>query len=445
MQRFSKVIFCALKGQGNQLNLFSKSRLPYSSFLCYVPQKNFSEARFKELINEAQEKNKSGRHKEALSDFQEALELCQSLYGQQNPNTSKVYSMIGATLFNCGNYPEAIKNAIRALQTSNNDPKIAIGVYNLIANCYARQGDFVEAHKNLEKKLDIIRKSEKVDEFELAVTYYDLANLFSLQDKIYDAIQYMKRAIALLEQDINVGRNRVKLSEIYTDLSACHKALNEYEEATKCLIRVHDLLINLKGEEQAFVNALENLASIYHEQGIFERAVSYNNQAISQLMNNSNIAENVSRLCAIYDRLGIDYHMLGDFNKAIDSLSKAVELIVKYKGENHPDLIHTYSTLSAIYTENDDPKKGIDYGVKAVQIAEENFGKEDIDTAEALCNLGYAYMSGKEPTKAKESFERAKRIFEINKRTESDTYHRIITDLEEIEKIIKTYVNKAKK
>jgi len=138
-----------------------------------------------------------------------------------------------------------------------------------------------------------------------------------------------------------------------------------------------------------------------------------------------------------YIFLGMAYYEKNDFEKAIEKLTKGINLAERFMDQNHPTLsdaytfradayfktgkhkraiedynkaidlgtknIYAYIGIASIYSEKGEYDKSIEFNSKAIAL--------DPKCVEAYCNRGYAYMRKKNNDNAKEDFQKA---IEIN-------------------------------
>ncbi|MBR5652687.1 MAG: CHAT domain-containing protein [Prevotella sp.] len=96
-----------------------------------------------------------------------------------------------------------------------------------------------------------------------------------------------------------------------------------------------------------------------------------------------------------YNDLGIEYYNLGDYDKAVEMGTKAMEIYRETLGEKHPDYATSLGNLAEYYSHLSDYAKAVETGTKALEIRREMLGEKHPDYALSLNNLAnYYYYLG---------------------------------------------------
>ncbi len=134
------------------------------------------------------------------------------------PGDAKAHFLLGATLYNKKQYPEAIAAYKKAIDV---DPKF-IEAYNNIGNTYRDMNQPQEAITWYEKAIQV--------DPGFAYPYTNLAGLYSSQKKYDEAIKVLQRSLAVNSTNIDT---KLFLAAIYKDAGAKDKALNVVNEVLK--------------------------------------------------------------------------------------------------------------------------------------------------------------------------------------------------------------------
>jgi tetratricopeptide (TPR) repeat protein len=115
-----------------------------------------------------------------------------------------------------------------------------------------------------------------------------------------------------------------------------------------------------------------------------------------------------------YNNLGMAWRNLGEYKKAIDYCTKALEIDRAIHGEQHPDVARDYNNLGVLCTDLKEYKKAIDYFTKALEIDRKVYEeKQHPDVARDYNNLGGAWRQLGEYKKAIDYFTKALAICKI--------------------------------
>ena len=175
-----------------------------------------------------------------------------------------------------------------------------------------------------------------------------------------------------------------------------------------------------KEEEQKDIEKIENktyldyfmLGYNYSDNGEYDKAIESYKKAIEI---------NPKKDDAYYN-MGISYDDNGEYDKAIESYKKAIEI--------NPKKDKTYYNMGIAYSENKQYDKAIESYKKAIEI---NPKKDD-----AYYNMGIAYIENKQYDKAIESYKKA---IEINPKNDKTYYNMGIAYIEnkQYDKAIESY------
>ena len=100
--------------------------------------------------------------------------------------------------------------------------------------------------------------------------------------------------------------------------------------------------------------------------------------------------ENLDKKGDLYDRIGIEYNKVADFQQGLEYCLKALEIFEKVYADNpnHPNLALSYSSVGSAYGELVDYQKALEYQLKALEI----YKKAYADYPNHL-NLAFSYNS----------------------------------------------------
>ena len=186
---------------------------------------------------------------EAISEYKKALTI--------NPNHTKIHTNLGNVYAQKGMLDEAILEHKEALTIN---PNLA-EAHHSIANIYAKEGIVDEAIAEYKKTLSINPN--------LAEVHFKLGSLIEAQSKFRDAVSAYRETIRLNPNFLLAYNN---LAWIYA--TSPDATIRNGDEAVA--------LANTACKLTEFKNAgtLDTLAAAYAEQGIFEKAIEYQNKAI---------------------------------------------------------------------------------------------------------------------------------------------------------------------
>ena len=113
-----------------------------------------------------------------------------------------------------------------------------------------------------------------------------------------------------------------------------------------------------------------------------------------------------------YNNIGSVYNRMGDYTKALEFYTKALNIREKVLGKDHPDTALSYNNIGYVYSSMGDYPKALEFYAKALNIREKVLGKDHPDTALSYNNIGYVYSSMGDYPKALEFYAKALNIEE---------------------------------
>lgn len=213
--------------------------------------------------------------------------------------------------------------------------------------------------------------------------YDDLYNLLITHNSFY--IIYQKDECLLRKywkSLFNADKNK------YTIIKYLDNNLGKAEETA--------FFYNLVGEY--FLDFSEDLESVY---SILNKSLAFCKEKLSER----------HRITAIaYNNIGSYYNYKGDYNKAKEYYSKALEIRKYIFKPNHASIAHTYNNLGATYNYLSDYDKALECFEKSIKINKEHYPENHIRYANLYCNLGVLYSNKNDSENALYYYNRSLKI-----------------------------------
>lgn len=225
-------------------------------------------------------------------------------------------------------------------------------VYSNRGSAYRAKRDFVQAHRDLDKAIELDPKNNEA--------YHNKGFTYGLQNDQDNAIKFYDKALAIK-----------KVAVTYNGRGLAWRGKNDFDRA----LADFDEAIKL---DPKFADTYVNLGSLYGDRGEFDRGLAYCDQAIRLLPNSERPLNNRAIILS----------RKGDVDAALVDLDKAVFL--------NPKNGNTIVTRAAIYLKKGDYDRAI----------------ADFDTALDLVPENYTGFLGRgEAWQKKGNFENALRDF----------------------------------
>ena len=117
---------------------------------------------------------------------------------------------------------------------------------------------------------------------------------------------------------------------------------------------------------------------------------------------------------SIISELAGCYNSLGDYSKAVELGTQAMEIIKATFGENHPDYAKSLSELASYYFSLGDYSKAVEIGTQAMEIIKAIYGENDSYYASSLDNLANYHFYLGDYIKAVELGTQAIELYKAN-------------------------------
>ena len=174
-----------------------------------------------------------------------------------------------------------------------------------------------------------------------------------------------------------------------------------------------------------YATTLLNVANAYRAAGLLSESLSYYKQVFAIYENN--LEKEDFRFASLQNNLSLLYQEMGEFDKAVESLKNALEIVKKYP-EAQFELAVTYTNLGTSLLKQKNYEEAREQLEKAIALFQ-TMKLKDSHYCAALASMGEIRFHEKEYEKAAGCYEDALALLEINTgRTKS--YDRIRESLE---------------
>jgi tetratricopeptide (TPR) repeat protein len=298
-------------------------------------------------------KKDQGKNTEAITYYENSLEIFQKTLPENHPYLASSYNNIGLVYSNMGEYSKALSFHEKDLEISRktlpeNHPHLATS-YNNIGLVYRDMGEYSKALSYLEKALEIYQKTLPANHPLLATSYNNIGGVYYNMDKYSKALSYYEKALEILQKTL--PENHPNLASSYN-----------------------------------------NIGLVYKNMGKYSKALSYYEKDLE--ISRRTLPENHPDLATSYNHIGNVYKNMGDYSKALSYYEKALEIQQKALPKNHPDLTTSYSDIGEVYYNMGEYSKALSYAERALDILQRSLPpnhphlktvKESIEVVKKKC------------------------------------------------------------
>jgi hydrogenase-4 transcriptional activator len=305
-----------------------------------------TEAKFRRLLSYTYETQ--GKYKESLEVLDKYDD--EGALSALDPTTSlSVLTQLAISLNNTRDYPKAVALLNYALEEAKAvDVQHIYGeIYIALSRVYRKLNEFPIARDHAKKALEAYR--EDGDWHGIAESYRELATTFSQEGNSEKAIEYFQLSIKIIG-----SRNApFILGKLYSDMSGAYWFLRKPQDGIACL----------------------------------EKSIKFFEQT-----------EHKIQSIAALNNLGINLILLGDWERAENVITKALNLAIEVKHAHVAGILDSLGELKLLRGELDEAQNFLERGVKV--------GKEHTKewyTIQAMRNLARCFLAQGKFDKAEET------------------------------------------
>ncbi|NUO00445.1 MAG: tetratricopeptide repeat protein [Saprospiraceae bacterium] len=260
-------------------------------------------------------------------------------------------------------------------------------------------------------QLKVVALEEKIylpDHPNLAVSYYDLAQIYSHLGEHPKAVDLCVKATAIFEK--NLSPDHLELAIGYGNLALAYSMLEDYAKALEFNLKTLDIhKKKLPSDDPELAISYNNVGISYTELGDHNKGLEFTLKALDILEKAPNV--NLSDLANIYHDLALAYYYLENYPKALEFNQKALTFFEKTLPSDHISLANSYNNLALVYYGlGSNLKKGMEFNLKSISIYEKILPADDPVLAQAYQNVGSAYLEDGQLPKAKVYFDKYEKI-----------------------------------
>ncbi|MEE1323759.1 MAG: tetratricopeptide repeat protein, partial [Bacteroidales bacterium] len=276
--------------------------------------------------------------------------------------------------------------------------------------------------------------------------------------------------LVMLDTTISIEKRKEEAKKVYSDADRRAQKINYstkeyidllykygiflatyayYEESKEVNLRFIRLSEQTNGQNETTANAYNNIGLVYATLGDHDKALEYLNKALK--IYKEVFGEKHTNTAKSYDNIGVVYNELGYYNKALEFYNKALEIRKPLLEENNSDTAMSYNHIGVVLYNLGYYDKAMEYHNKSLEIRKAVLGEDHPDTANSYNNIGIVYKNLGDHYKALEYLNKAleiyKEVFGENHTATAGSYLRIgviYRNLEDHDKALEFY-NKALK
>ena len=268
-----------------------------------------------------------------------------------------------------------------------------------------READAVALER---KALHIFEETHGPDDLTVAQA---LTNIGSALLDLYDyegASQALTRAAAIRESQNAPPR---RLANTFHLLGMSEVGLGKYAEAEEHFKKGLDIQERaLPPGDPDIGSSLNSLASMYDDQGAYDRALPLYLRALA--IWEEYRGPNHPDVALALTNIGSLYNDIREYQNAEPYLLRGLRIRKNILGASSPDLAVSHRHLSTLYTAKGEPSKALEHAREALEIDQARAGPNSVDAARSMVFLAEVYFDTGDYELALETYQRSLQLHE---------------------------------
>ncbi|HEY0739721.1 MAG TPA: tetratricopeptide repeat protein [Herpetosiphonaceae bacterium] len=345
---------------------------------------------------------------EAQSYLEQALAICERLFGPDHPKTARCLNVLSAVLYEQGQHRAAQRYqeyvlTIRQRVLGPEHGDTAGSLHNLGLTLSA-QGQYAEAQGYLEQAVATQQRAFGAEHPNTPRFLNSLGEVLRMQGRYAEAQGYLEQAVAIQQRAFgaehpDTARYLNSLGEVLLERGQYAEAQGYLEQAVAICERV------LRADHPSTAVYLNALGRLCQTQGQYAEAQGYLEQAVA-IQQRAFGAEHPSTALSL-THLGLALSAQGLYAEAQGYLEQALAICERVFGPDHPDTARCLSALGEVLRKQGRYAAAQGYLEQAVAICERVFGPDHPDTALILTHLGSVLEAQGQDGAARHSYEQA--------------------------------------
>lgn len=261
---------------------------------------------------------------------------------------------------------------------------------------------------NYVEALEMFKKSLEERRNIFGETSVSVGNIYAWLGLVYKKLGFVEDAIENSTTAAEVygrieGVDVRRLAIIHNQLSTLYKMSGDIDNAISYLKNTERIILqNDLPRDGTYESMLINFANIYTELGEFDKALDYIEKA-------QDVIAGKPREINLKNVEGLLYLEMKDYPRALKEYNIALKLGEEYYGEGYIDKYKIYINLGFVYLNIEDFDNAIKYFGYAREIVAENFGEKNYNYSVIQNNIGEVYLKKSEKANSINQFLSGKR------------------------------------
>jgi tetratricopeptide (TPR) repeat protein len=387
LHRDAAAIYSAKMGDDNPTTISAKTRLG-------------------QILEEA------GQFDEAINTYYGVMVMERALKGEKDTGDSLV-NMANA-LRRKGDYTQAIKELKRALKIfreslGDSHEKVSITV-DAIASLYVTLGDFEKSAAILEEVVKLKAATMGMNSDAVAVTLISLATTYECSEEFEKAMKSLKKAYKIYTEI--EGYSSEKSTSTLNLIAQLYEAMGDHNRASIAYLGVlRGCKINLGKDNLRVGEMYYKLGHSLRLTGQLEKALKCMKESLPIYVGKGVEMSDVEMIASVMHEMALIYQEKLDFQEAARVLNQELSVRRKIGQPEYPLIARTLNRLGVAEFELENNSRALKHLVDALTIYQQR-GEHGVDCAEVLFNTGLVFAAVQNYERAMDAFAESARIYE---------------------------------
>ena len=249
-------------------------------------------------------------------------------------------------------------------------------------------GLYEKSLENYNRALNVRKSFEQEDLLEIAVSYYELCDIYGYLGNYKESLRYSLLALKIRSELL--PEEHIDMINSQLNVGICYSNLSDFATALKYMHKAEKSALKLFAEPNPSTATIYSyLGSTYRKSGDYSKALKYEIKCIE--IREKFTDENHLSLSSAYTGIGLTYAKLGEHRSALEYAIKAFEIRRKVLPQNHPYLATALKNIGSAYGNLGDFEKSLEYKLKALDIRVEVLPDSHPYLAETYNDVGVSY------------------------------------------------------
>lgn len=208
------------------------------------------------------------QYQKALEYYENALQICEEVFGENHIETAVIYSNLGSLFQSMGKYDKALSFFEKAIKIEEN----VVGENHLnTATSYNNLGSLYQDVEEYEKALPLFEKALKIQQeligenhFDTAGSYNNIGMIYKQQKEYQKSLQYFEKALHVHKQVLS--DNHPITAIVYNNIGGLYQSMGDHKKALPLLekaLKIREEMLGSDHPDTALT--YYNLAGVYFE------------------------------------------------------------------------------------------------------------------------------------------------------------------------------------